>query len=217
MNARHTAWVQQLYREYDAIIYHFGLPTMRAVLEVAPLTRHWGQWDPRTRTITLATKLIEGHGWDVVVEVLKHEMAHQWASSARTRRSPPWRGFRAGLSDARHGAVGGSVHGRLAHDLRRQASTRTYLPRSSVCSTRSKNFSTLATSTNEHEAGLAMQRARQILARYNLERTAAPSQDALTYVVVHRQKRRTSRIESMVVALLGGVFPRARRAHDALR
>ena len=201
MNSHHAAWVQQLYREYDAIIYHFGLPVMRAVLHIAPLTRHWGQWDPRTRSITLATQLVEGHGWDVVIEVLKHEMAHQWASLHAPNEAPHGAAFAKACGMLGVAAWAAACCGDLpvscAPGEHRRVSDEEQRLLDKV-----EKLLNLATSSNEHEAGLAMQRARQILARYNLERTSVPAQSTLTYAVVHRRRRRTCRIESMVVAML---------------
>src|SRR3712207_6074324 len=47
-------------------------------LELTDATSRLGQWDPATRTIQLARKLVVEGGWGQVLEVLKHEMAHQY-------------------------------------------------------------------------------------------------------------------------------------------
>ena len=214
MDPRHAAWTQQLYREYEAIIYHFGLPAMRAVLKVTSLARHWGQWDPSTRSITLSTQLIEGHGWDVVVEVLKHEMAHQWASMHAPAEAPHGAAFAKACRLLGMASWSAACTGDLPMTCSPGEHRRISAEEQRLLDKVEKLFN-LATSTNEHEAGLAMQRARQILARYNLARTSAPTQEALTYVVVHRYRRRTCRIESMVVALLVEHF-HVRAVHTTL-
>ncbi|PYS67185.1 MAG: hypothetical protein DMF73_19940 [Acidobacteria bacterium] len=73
------AWTDRLYSEYEDILYHYNLRLLKPVIRIEPLTKDWGNWNPETRSITLAHRLIEQHPWDIVVEVLKHEMAHQLA------------------------------------------------------------------------------------------------------------------------------------------
>ncbi len=214
MDTRTAAWVRQLYREYDDILYQYGLLPMRAVLQVAPLSRHWGQWDPDTQSITLATQLIEGHSWDVVLEVLKHEMAHQWAGLHAPSQAPHGAAFATACRllgmPAWSSACTSDLPMTCAPGGHRHVS-----PEERRLLDKVEKLLSLATSSNEHEAGLAMQRARQILARYNLERTAAPPQDAFTYVVVHRRRRRTCRTESRAVALLVEHF-HVRAVHTTL-
>ncbi len=47
------------------------------VLSIQPAMASWGRYDPTTRTISLRMGLIMEHPWPAVIEVLKHEMAHQ--------------------------------------------------------------------------------------------------------------------------------------------
>ena len=73
------AWTDRLYSEYEYILYQFNLRLLKPVIRIEPLSRDWGHWNPETRSIAIARRLIEEHPWDVVIEVLKHEMAHQVA------------------------------------------------------------------------------------------------------------------------------------------
>lgn len=41
---------------------------------------HWGQWAPATREMSFSRHLITDRPWNEVLEVLKHEMAHQYVS-----------------------------------------------------------------------------------------------------------------------------------------
>lgn len=206
MDLHQRAWVKQLYREYDAIIYHFGLPSMRAVLQVEPLQHEWGRWDPNCRTITLAIALIEQHSWDVVVEVLKHEMAHQWSQQHAPHDAPHGTAFASACRWLGVAAWAARCQGPLPMTCVPGAHYRVASEEQRLLDKVDKLLN-LATSSNEHEAALAMQRARHMMARYNLQRGAVPPDDeSMTYVVVHRHRRRIDRIESMVVALLVEYF-----------
>jgi hypothetical protein len=44
------------------------------------LTRTLGNWDARSRTITLSHQLLEGRRWHLLIETLHHEIAHQIVS-----------------------------------------------------------------------------------------------------------------------------------------
>src|SRR5687768_14392102 len=54
----------------------------RPVLEIADLKGQLGRWVSEHRTIQIARKLLIEHAWGVVIEVLKHEMAHQFVDEA---------------------------------------------------------------------------------------------------------------------------------------
>ena len=50
----------------------------RPVLEITELEGQLGRWVGEHRTLQITRGLILTQGWGVVVEVLKHEMAHQF-------------------------------------------------------------------------------------------------------------------------------------------
>ena len=70
-------WALRLYREYEHVCFTYRLKLTRPVIQVSDLSNQWGLWDPLTRTLSLSAKLIETYPWEVVVEILKHEIAHQ--------------------------------------------------------------------------------------------------------------------------------------------
>src|SRR5262249_39430900 len=49
-------------------------------LELVPSRARLGRWVRQTRTIELSRALVLSQPWGVVIEVLKHEMAHQYVS-----------------------------------------------------------------------------------------------------------------------------------------
>ena len=85
------AWTDRLYDEYDDVLFQFNQYLRKPVIRIELLASDWGHWNPQTRAITLARRLIQDHSWDVVIEVLKHEMAHQLADECL-------RGVEAGMA-----------------------------------------------------------------------------------------------------------------------
>ena len=69
-------WIEQLYREFEHIIWERKLCIPKPVIRIEFFKSTCGQWDPLCQTLTLSAELIEKHPWGVVKEVLKHEMAH---------------------------------------------------------------------------------------------------------------------------------------------
>jgi len=200
------AWTDRLYSEYEDILYQYNLRLLKPVIRIEPLATDWGNWNPETRAITLAHRLIEQHSWDIVVEVLKHEMAHQ-------------------LADERLGGYQ-STHGVIFRDACRllgvadwAASAACDLPpeipnwRQRVLTSeeerllnRVEKLLALAESSNEYEAALAVERVRQLYAKYNLERLAAGSESAYVHCVINRRRRRIESDESAIFAILTAHF-----------
>ena len=74
-----TAALRALRATYDDLnLAHFRGRLVRPVLELADAPSRLGRWERAVRTIQLARSLLTDHGWGVAVEVLKHEMAHQF-------------------------------------------------------------------------------------------------------------------------------------------
>ena len=56
------------------------------VITLADVESYYGMWCLKTRTITLSYKLLENCPWDRVIQVLKHEMAHQYVDEVFCKR-----------------------------------------------------------------------------------------------------------------------------------
>jgi hypothetical protein len=158
--------VRLAYRDLNTI--HFEGQLRPPVLEWSGREAELGAWLPGERVLRLSVRLLD-RPWGVLVEVLKHEMAHQYVHEVigvRTERAhgPMFQKVceqhgidarAAGLpeaADAPHGPEG---------ETRRRIE-------------RVEKLLALAASDNQHEAELAMATARRLMLRYNLEAAAAP-------------------------------------------
>ncbi len=118
-----------------------------------------GQWECATRTLSLSRSFVLTHAWPSIVEVLKHEMAHQFVSEVldvtdETSHGPTFqRVCRDRGIDAR--AAGRPLNGE--EDPRTARVARTV-----------EKLLALASSDNVHEAETAMRAARRLLAQHNL-------------------------------------------------
>lgn len=129
------------------------------VLALEDTTRTLGRWDPSTRTIAISTSLVLEHPWGAVLEVLKHEMAHQYCHEV------------LGVTDeGPHGPTFRSVCERLGIDGRAAGA-----PGSSTDPSRDRvlrrvqRLMALADSPEPHEAHAAMTAAQRLMLKYNIE------------------------------------------------
>lgn len=148
-----------------------------------------GLFDPLTRTLSLQRELCLKAPWGQVVEVLRHEMAHQYVYEVRgiTNEAPHGPVFRqvcaARQIDARAaGLPEGGDEGidRLLRKVRRLVA--------------------LSTSDNPHEAQAAARLARRLLAEHDL--TLEPDHARYTFRQVGKAKQRFSLWEKMLATIL---------------
>lgn len=200
------AWTNQLYREYDNVLYQYGVRLSRPLIRITDHASIWGAWDAKLRCISIARRLIELHSWDIVVEILKHEMAHQWVSDHYGDVGLP-HGERFITACRRLGVADWAARatGELPETIEHWKD-RALAPEEEKLLKRAEKLLALATSANEHEALLAMQRVRELYARYNIERLRAGLRDGMVYLVVTRRQKRTSQAESMIFSLLTQFF-----------
>lgn len=171
----------------------------RPVLELSSSETRLGQWHRERRAIEVSRSVLAEHGWGVLVEVLKHEMAHQYVHEVlgideETAHGPAFRqvceerGFdarAAGLPEAASGEVGGE-QGRMVE--------------------RVQKLLALAESSNVHEAQAAMNAAQRLMLKYNIE--AVQQQLFRDYVFRHvgEPSGRVSESQRILAAILGDHF-----------
>jgi hypothetical protein len=117
-----------------------------------------GRWIGGARRLELSRSLLVDHGWGVLVEVLKHEMAHQFVDEVLGIHDEPAHGpeFRRVCAergiDARAAGAPAGADAARDHVLERVG-----------------KLLALAASSNEHEAQAAMSAAQRLMLKYNLE------------------------------------------------
>jgi hypothetical protein len=125
-----------------------------------------GQWLPSSRTIELSRLLLVDLSWGVLVEVLKHEMAHQFVDEVLGARDESAHGpaFRRVCSERGIDARSSGAP-QESGSTERDAEERNALEKIS-------RLLSLAQSSNEHEAQAAMAAAQRLMLKYNLEACA---------------------------------------------
>jgi predicted SprT family Zn-dependent metalloprotease len=113
---------------------------------------------PAVRTIEFSRAFALGESWGVVVEVLKHEMAHQFVHEVLGEREEP------------HGPAFRAVCARLGIDARSRGlpSAGEHAPETKRVVERVEKLLALAQSANQHEAEAAAAAAQRLMLKHNL-------------------------------------------------
>lgn len=152
-----------------------------------------GSFDPRTRHLSLQRELATRAPWGQVVEVLRHEMAHQFVHEVHRihDEAPHGPAFRQVCAqrgiDARAAGLPETGDGELDRLLRRI-----------------RRLVALSESDNPHEAQAAARRARQLLAEHDL--TLTPHDARYTFRQLGRAKQRFALWEKVILQILEDHF-----------
>ncbi|MBI5532085.1 MAG: DUF2786 domain-containing protein [Deltaproteobacteria bacterium] len=167
-----------------------------AILELSPAHGRLGQWKRDTRTISLARSLVLEHPWGELVEVLKHEMAHQYVHEVLHE-----------LDDTAHGAAFRSLCARLGFDASASG-----LPRSQPAQgelrviERVARLLALAESPNQHEAEAAMAAAQRLMLKYNLDDCVAQAERSYGFRHLGRPTGRVEEHQRVLAVILNTHF-----------
>lgn len=148
-----------------------------------------GSWSQRTRVLALSRALLFDHGWGVLVEVLKHEMAHQYVHEVlgvgdETSHGPTFRQVceERGI-DAKAAGVPASHENAPILD-------------------RIAKLLALAGSSNEHEAQAATSAAQRLMLKHNIDAISASTRSDYTYRHVGQPSGRISASQRLLAAIL---------------
>ncbi len=153
-----------------------------------------GLWQSQTRRLSIARGLVRDHSWLVVVEVLKHEMAHQYVSEVLKVTDETAHGPRFREVCAARGIDAGSRGLPTPRQALSEDEARTIR--------RIQRLLALAESPNVHEAQSAMNAAQRLMLRANI--AATPSRYAFRQI--GRARKRIPQHVHLLAGLLAQHF-----------
>ncbi len=189
--------VRELSKAYrDANSTYFKDALRSPVLELVATEAFLGRWSSEHRRLSLSRSLVVERPWGSVIEVLKHEMAHQYVDEVLGARdeAPHGKAFRdvcarMGIDAAATGLPDARLDNPLAHNPVVDKVAR---------------LLALTSSPNQHEAEAAAVAARRLMARYNLEpQDADPSRAGYTFIHKGRVTGRVEEHERVLAMILG--------------
>jgi hypothetical protein len=190
--------VAATYREYNESLFSGRLKP--AQLEWTQSESEWGAWVRAHRTLRLTTRLID-RPWGELVEVLKHEMAHQYVDEIEglpRGEGPHGETFRKicnerGIDAAATGAP--TSHGASEAE-----------PQSIATLKRIEHLLALAQSDHQNEAEAAMSTARRLMLKYNLQEAAVGATGAYSFRHLGKPTGRRMAWQRVLANLLSDYF-----------
>ncbi|MCK6504902.1 SprT-like domain-containing protein [Myxococcota bacterium] len=156
-----------------------------------------GQWRRTERTIGLSRSLLRQQPWTVVVEVLKHEMAHQYVHEVLQV-----------VDESAHGPAFQRICARLGIDPRaRGLPVGVSLdPERERVLAKVQRLLALAESDNRHEAEAAMARAHALMRKHNIAWAAQGPAPAYVFRQIGQVRARVPAHERVLAGLLASHF-----------
>jgi len=146
------------------------------------------------RSIEISTPLLLERGWGAAVEVLKHEMAHQFVHEQLGGTDEPSHGplFRKVCGDR-------GIDSRAAGDPLDSGAEHPVLDRI-------RKLLSLAKSSNEHEAQSATRIAQRLMLQHNIDQLSVERRDGYSSRQLGRTTGRTSEAERLLGTILQDHF-----------
>lgn len=197
--------LRRLRHEWGLLNWGFARGKLRPpAFTVDGSTARLGAWDRATRTITVSRPLLLSQPWGSVVEVLKHEMAHQYVDEVLGLGDLPPHGAafqRAARIFGTEPRATCDLGLPLEHDARRAD-----LPVDARLR-RARRLLALAESPNAHEAEAALAKAHELLLKYNIDAAKARGEPGAgeTRYAFRRLGRPTGR-RGRELMILGGLL-----------
>lgn len=204
--------IRQLYNDYDLILYQYKLNLKVPLIQVCDQEKFWALWDPELRVIQVNRRLLVEYPWQTVLDVFKHEIAHQIVDElyvGDNRERPHGSLFQQACEH-----IGVPLWARKSSGPLDKDSVLSWQdPRLDPASDQEarmlrkiEKLLALGTSSNEHEAALAMERVQEIYRRYNLERIQNLRESDMVSLEITRRLKRTSSVETRIFSILVEYF-----------
>jgi hypothetical protein len=174
--------LERLVSEWEGINYtYFNRALRRPILQLSDTRTRLGQWNGHLRCLELSRPLVLERPWTEVIEVLKHEVAHQYIDECmavdETAHGPTFRNLceRLGIDARANGAPVVPVESESEDDPAGRMVDRIH------------KLLALAQSSNRHEAEAAATTARKLMLKFNIEvdRDSVGRKDAARYGYRH--------------------------------
>jgi len=196
-----TRWAAQLSREHEALSWRYGVDLTTPTINISSGKSRLGCWNSNTKSISISSHLIKTEVWDIVLEVLKHEMAHQYVSTFYDNADIHGKYFK--LACKKLGVHKAFVAGGKDYNQRLQE-FKGELPADARKMLRKvEKLMALGQSNNEAEAQAASRKANYLLNKYNLQKINAGDDDPdIKYLTICHKKKRIESIQKALLSIL---------------
>ena len=195
------AWTAQLYREHKEVCRNYRVNLSQPVIEIVDSKKILGQWNGEFRTIKISSHLIKKYSWDMVIQILKHEIAHEIVDEIFQCKEIHGEMYRKACDMIGVPEEFRSASGDFPDTVRRFVDKRFYSDKTKMLEKVRKLFS-LAKSLNENEAFLAMKKAHELIEKHNIQRIEKGDGSRYVYEIITLKKKRTASFQRRICGIL---------------
>lgn len=196
-----TRWAAQLCLEHEALAWRYGVSLATPTINISSGESLLGWWDFKIHTISISSHLIKTQAWDIVLEVLKHEMAHQYVSTFYDNADSHGHYFK--LACKKLGVHRAFVTGKKDYNQRLQEFKGDLSADAQKMLRKVEKLMALGQSNNQAEAQAASRKANYLLNKYNLARIKEGEGDPnIGYLTICHKKKRIESIQKAILAVL---------------
>ncbi|MCP3944887.1 MAG: DUF2786 domain-containing protein [Desulfobacteraceae bacterium] len=194
-------WAAQLSREHKDLSWRYGVDLVTPIINISSGEKLLGWWCSETKTLSISSYLIKTEVWDIVLEVLKHEMAHQYVSEFYDNADVHGKYFKLACKKiCVHPAF---VTGDMDYDKKLQAFKGELPVDAQKMLQKVEKLMALGQSSNEAEAQAASRKANYLLNKYNLQRINIGNDDPnIKYLTICHRKKRIESIQRAFLSVL---------------
>lgn len=200
-------WARQLLLEFQDLTWRYNIALQAPAIEISNSKKRLGSWHSDSRTIKISSHLILHHSWAITLNVLKHEIAHQICSeifnSGEVAHGPAFQKACSLLGvPHEYRSASGDLPETLDHlhtETKEITEGRRFL-------SRVEKLLALAQSVNENEASLAMQKANELIEKYNLAIWGNNTTCHYRCVIINRKKKRIEGWQRKICLILRDFF-----------
>jgi hypothetical protein len=193
--------IVQLYKEYDNICFQYNINLKKPLIILNELKSSWGNWDSIGKIITLSFQLIQDYSWDVVLGVLKHEMAHQIVSDVFFTKD-----FHGVCFQKACELIGvPKEFCKASLDIDKKLSNwknNEFHDDDMAILRKLEKLLNLAQSANEHEALLAMEKVQELYSKYNIKHILDGEQSEFFSLIINFKKKKAPSTFIYIASLL---------------
>ncbi len=196
-----TRWAAQLSQEHKTLSWRYGVDLTTPTIDISSGESRLGWWSFETKTISISSHLIKTEVWDIVLEVLKHEMAHQYVSTFYENADIHGQYFK--LACKKLGVHKAFVAGGKDYNQRLKEFKGDLPADAQKMLRKVEKLMALGQSNNQAEAQAASRKANYLLNKYNLQRINTGDDDPnIRYLTICHKKKRIESIQKALLSIL---------------
>jgi hypothetical protein len=205
MNNIEIRWAAQLVKEHREISWKYGVNLLTPIINISSGKKILGLWNDKNKTISISSHLIKNEIWDIVLEVLKHEMAHQYVSEFYSNADRHGKYFKKACAIL--GVHPAFITGSADYHKKLQLFKGAFPEDAQKMLKRVEKLMALGQSNNEAEAQSASRKANYLLNKYNLQQiNTGDDNPDIKYLTICHKKKRIESIQKAILSILRNYY-----------